>query len=163
MLRRPDGTLANVSNRRVGIPIALRRLVGNRDQRRCRFSGCSESRYTDIHHVRHREHGGKHSSSNLATLCWFHHRLVHEGGWALRGDANGELVAITPNGDALQPTSLACSSAETLAAHNRESGVDVDALTTIPRWHGEGLDLGHAVSSLWYANHPEDHAAAPAA
>lgn len=36
--------------------------------------------------------------SNLVMLCWFHDRMVHEGGWRIEGDPKGELVFIAPDG-----------------------------------------------------------------
>jgi hypothetical protein len=39
------------------------------------------------------------------------------------------------------------------ARNNAEHGLDIDASTAIPQWGGESLDLGWAVTSLWYANH----------
>ena len=29
---------------------------------------------------------------NMTLLCPYHHRLVHEGGWRIEGDPNGELI-----------------------------------------------------------------------
>lgn len=30
--------------------------------------------------------------SNLISLCCWHHRLVHEGGWVILGDPEGEVT-----------------------------------------------------------------------
>ncbi|MDQ4097597.1 MAG: HNH endonuclease, partial [Actinomycetota bacterium] len=36
--------------------------------------------------------------SNLLWLCPFHHRLVHEGGWRIRGDPEGDVTFVRPDG-----------------------------------------------------------------
>jgi hypothetical protein len=35
-------------------------------------------------------------------LCPFHHRLVHEGGWRIRGDPNHDVVFVRPDGRPLR-------------------------------------------------------------
>ena len=45
-------------------------------------------------------------------------------------------------------------------ALNEEAGLAIDADTILPMWSGDRLDLGWAVTSLWYSNHPEARAAA---
>ena len=52
--------------------------------RGCRFPGCG-SRFTDAHHVQHWADGGATRLDNLILLCRTHHRLLHEGGFRLRG------------------------------------------------------------------------------
>ena len=160
LLRGANGEPTNVSDLHGSIPRSLRRLVASRDQGRCRFPGCGEHRYTDVHHVRHREHGGANTAHNLVTLCWFHHRLVHEGGWTLTVESTGRgaapvLLAITPDGNRLPmapppDADLADGGIERL---NQELGIDIDATTTIPQWYGDRLDLGWAVTWAWHANH----------
>ena len=68
---------------------ALRRALEARD-RGCRFQGCSHERWLDAHHVVHWADGGETSLGNTLLLCSRHHRLLHEGGFAIRADANGE-------------------------------------------------------------------------
>ena len=64
------------------IPPALRRALTARD-RGCRFPGCTNRLFVDAHHVRHWARGGETSIGNLVLLCRRHHRLVHEGGYAV--------------------------------------------------------------------------------
>ncbi|HEV2415909.1 MAG TPA: hypothetical protein VGX27_13980, partial [Candidatus Dormibacteraeota bacterium] len=36
---------------------------------------------TQAHHVDFWRHGGKTNHRKMVPLCYYHHRLVHEGGW----------------------------------------------------------------------------------
>ena len=58
--------------------------------RGCRFPGCSHERWLDAHHVVHWADGGETRLENTLLLCSRHHRLLHEGGFAIRAGANGE-------------------------------------------------------------------------
>jgi hypothetical protein len=48
----------------------------------CRFPGCDRQvNWSNPHHIIYRSRGGSDKLTNLLLLCFFHHRLVHEGGW----------------------------------------------------------------------------------
>ena len=47
-------------------------------------------------HLRHWANDGETRLANLALLCAYHHRLVHEGGWRLVREDDGSLQAIPP-------------------------------------------------------------------
>ena len=48
----------------------------------CRFPGCDRQvDWSSPHHIVHWARGGPNNLPNLVLLCYFHHRLVHEGGW----------------------------------------------------------------------------------
>jgi hypothetical protein len=79
------------------VPRRVARLVRRRD-RTCRFPGCGRARALHLHHVVHRADLGPSVAANVALLCWYHHGLVHEGGWTVAGDAEGELVFEHPSG-----------------------------------------------------------------
>jgi hypothetical protein len=58
-----------------------RRALRTRD-RGCRFTGCDRPvDWTNPHHIIHWARGGPSNLPNMVLLCYFHHRLVHEGGW----------------------------------------------------------------------------------
>ena len=79
------------------IPAWLGRYLRCRDGG-CRFPGCGRTRWTQAHHVVHWARGGPTDSSNLLTLCTFHHVALHEGGWRISGDPDGDVVFIRPDG-----------------------------------------------------------------
>jgi len=48
----------------------------------CRFPGCDRQvNWSSPHHIKFWSRGGSGNLPNLVLLCFFHHRLVHEGGW----------------------------------------------------------------------------------
>lgn len=58
---------------------AQRRALMIRDQGRCQFAGCHQSRHLKAHHLIHWFDGGPTDLDNLILLCQFHHTAVHEG------------------------------------------------------------------------------------
>jgi hypothetical protein len=76
---------------------AQRREIQRRD-RRCRFPGCGNNIFTDVHHIVHWVDQGPTDLSNLVTLCDHHHHRVHEGQWKMTGNANGILRFVGPSG-----------------------------------------------------------------
>lgn len=77
------GDAVSVSPARRYPPVWMARQLRHRD-RGCVFPGCGTRSYTVAHHVRPWSRGGPTTLENLALLCSFHHRLVHEEGWRLR-------------------------------------------------------------------------------
>lgn len=96
----PDRVPIGIGRRSRQIPGWLYRVLKDRDHT-CRFPGCDRARWTQHHHIRHWTQNGATDTDNLVTLCWFHHRLVHEGGWRVKGDANVWLDFIDPSGNVL--------------------------------------------------------------
>ena len=66
----------------------------------CRFPGCARMRLLHSHHIVLWP-DGRTEEENLIMLCRIHHRLMHEGKWSIRGDANGEVEFVKPTGEAL--------------------------------------------------------------
>ena len=94
-----------VGRRTRAVPPAIRRALRVRDGG-CRFPGCDRSRYVQAHHIKHWADGGETALGNLVTLCSFHHRLVHEGGYGVRVD-EGEIRFTRPDGGVIAPAGKA--------------------------------------------------------
>jgi hypothetical protein len=76
---------------------AQRREVMRRD-RHCRFPGCTNVTFTNVHHIIRWEPDGRTDLDNLALMCLHHHHVVHSNGWTMSGNANDELEFIGPTG-----------------------------------------------------------------
>jgi hypothetical protein len=83
------------ANRQVSAHVA--REIHHRDGG-CRWRGCDRQGWINIHHIIEWTDHGLTEPFNLVMLCWFHHRMVHEGRWKIEGDANFELTFIAPDG-----------------------------------------------------------------
>ena len=75
----------------------MMRQLRHRD-RTCTFPGCGNRRFAHAHHIRWWSQGGRTDLDNLALVCTFHHRLVHEHGWNLERAPNGEVRWLRPGG-----------------------------------------------------------------
>jgi hypothetical protein len=78
-------------------PAWMLRQIRYRD-RECRFPGFGARRFTEAHHVVWWRHGGRTDLDNLVLICSFHHRLVHEHGWSLRRQPDGQFRWFHPDG-----------------------------------------------------------------
>jgi hypothetical protein len=78
-------------------PPWLRRQVYQRDGGCCVWPGCQQRRWRIIHHLRPWPEGAT-DLTNLALLCWAHHRMVHRQGWRITGDAERMLEFLDPHG-----------------------------------------------------------------
>ena len=76
---------------------AQRREIMRRD-RHCRFPGCTNVTFANVHHITPWKPDGRTDLDNLALLCVHHHHRVHHGQWAMYGDANDELTFVGPTG-----------------------------------------------------------------
>jgi hypothetical protein len=76
---------------------AQRREVRRRD-RHCRFPGCTNATFADVHHVVPWRRDGRTDLDNLALLCRHHHGVVHRRGWSMTGNANDALRFVGPTG-----------------------------------------------------------------
>jgi len=146
----PDGRLLEVGARTRTIPPALRRALGHRDGG-CRFPGCG-SRFTEGHHLRHWANGGPTTLGNLALLCRRHHRAVHEEGYQIERQPDGELQFRRPDGRPLPavPSAAAVPAdpVHALRSRHEAQGLRIHARTARPSWLGERLDVGWAIDVL---------------
>ena len=101
----PGGEPVAAERRGRTVPAAVRRGLLARDGG-CRFrrsdrpqERCDRpAEWCDGHHVQYQSLRGPHILINLALLCRFHHRMVHEGGWRIVLGADGELDFVPPGG-----------------------------------------------------------------
>jgi Domain of unknown function (DUF222)/HNH endonuclease len=143
-----DGQLTEVGARTRTIPPALRRALHHRDKG-CRFPGCGLP-FDQGHHIRHWAHGGPTTLSNLAVLCRRHHRAVHEEGFQVERQPDGELYFRRPDGRRLPevPGTPEVPATPCEALRTRHDALDIHARTATPGWLGERLDVGYAISVL---------------
>jgi len=145
-----DGRVVEIGARTRTIPPALRRALHHRD-RGCRFPGCGV-RFGQGHHIRHWAQGGPTTLSNLALLCRRHHRAVHEEGYQLDRQPDGELRFSRPDGRLLPevppPAAVPDDPVECLRARHDAEGLRLHAGTATPGWLGEHLDVGYAIDVL---------------
>ena len=69
---------------------AQHREVRRRD-RHCRFPGCGNQVFTNVHHIKEWKPDRGPENCNLALLCVHHHGLVHSKQWTMSGNANDVL------------------------------------------------------------------------
>jgi hypothetical protein len=130
-----------ISRKTRTIPPALQRALRARD-RGCRFPGCENRRFVDGHHVHHWARGGETNLDNLLLLCRRHHRLVHEGGYAVDQhmrfyDPWGRRIPRVPHPPRGDPTEL--------LHHDHAVAIGPD---TCAGGEGEEMDLELAVDAL---------------
>ena len=77
------------------IPPGIRNAVVLRD-RKCRWAGgCNQpASACEVHHTKHKKHGGKTSTADCVLLCFFHHQIaIHRWGWTLIVNPDGTTTA----------------------------------------------------------------------
>jgi hypothetical protein len=145
-----DGRVVEVAARTRTIPPALRRALHHRD-RACRFPGCGV-RFGQGHHIRHWAQGGPTTLSNLALLCRRHHRAIHEEGYQVNREPDGELRFRRPDGQLLAEVPRAPEvpgdPGRALRAWHEAEGLVLHARTAMPGWLGERLNVGYAIDVL---------------
>lgn len=98
----------------------------------------------------------------LVTLCGFHHRLVHEGGYGLRRTDDGLLVFTRPDGKRVENNGAQCfrgnisppagdvgfedSLRDYLRKH--EPRLSITAATSRCQWRGETMDYSQAIEAM---------------
>jgi hypothetical protein len=92
-----SGHPLDVGRKQRVVSTPLRRALYARD-RGCTFPGCHRKRYLDGHHLEHWINGGETKPENLALLCTYHHRMLHEGGFSIAKEADETLRFVTADG-----------------------------------------------------------------
>jgi len=174
-----DGEPLDVGRKTRSIPLPLKRALRSRDGG-CRFPGCDRTRFTEGHHVKHWADGGETKLSNLVSLCGFHHKLVHEGGFGLTATDDGLFVFTRPDGRRIPECGCnPCTTSEpgrfsgsALRSESRvpdgtlrmtsfedslrfhmerlNPGVTVDAQTSRCKWLGERMDYDIAIEGMQF-------------
>jgi hypothetical protein len=76
-----DSMVMDVGRATRVVSAPTRRALQQRDQG-CRWPGCDRQvSWSTPHHIVAWARGGPTRLHNLVLLCYYHHRLVHEGGW----------------------------------------------------------------------------------
>ncbi len=148
-LETAKGEPLSVGRKTRSIPPAIRRALNRRDGG-CRFPGCTCSRFVDAHHINHWADGGETSMKNLVLLCRRHHRMVHEEGFSIHPQADGEIFFTDPQGRHLPPAAKLRFRGNVIAltTENAQSGVQISPDTGKCCWGGEQMDDDLAVLCL---------------
>lgn len=145
----PDGSPRDAGRRVRLVTAALRRLVEERDQGRCRFPSCHRRRRLHAHHVRHWSQGGRTDLDNLVLLCSFHHQLVHEHGYTVMARTGGGFGFACPDGTSIDPAPTTAGDA---GLHHLTAPLHsppwITSETTTPQWWGDPLHLTDVVDGL---------------
>jgi len=83
-----DGTVIAEDRARTFVSQKRRRAIVRRDGR-CRWPGCNRRLRLQVHHLQPSSWGGADDTSNLASVCAYHHGLlVPHGDYVLEGNPN---------------------------------------------------------------------------
>jgi len=98
----PDGQPIGIGRKSRQIPAWMVRQLRHRDDG-CRFPGCLRTRWLKFHHIEWWSKGGRTDRENLISVCGHHHKLMHEGGWRLRGSPSGKVEFFDAQGRVARP------------------------------------------------------------
>jgi hypothetical protein len=143
-----DGDPLSVERQTRVIPVRIRRALHARDKGCCTFPGCQQKAFLDGHHILHWAQGGPTSLANLALLCRFHHRLLHEGGYDMRVE-EGRFAFRRPDGSVIPaaPATIAPKNGD-IVALNIEQGTTIDSETCVTTWVGDQMNYSTGVGWL---------------
>ncbi len=143
-----EGIPLSVGRKTRTIPPALRRAIYARDET-CRYPGCENRRFTDLHHIKHWADGGETSYENLIRLCTYHHGFGHEGGFTIEALAGDRFAFRRPDGSVIpECPSLRVRGPDRVTLENRRRGLDIDPGTCRSLDNGERFDMDITVEGL---------------
>lgn len=144
----PQGRPLSIGRKSRVVPRWLRRALTSRDGG-CRFPGCGEATFIEAHHIRHWIEHGETALDNLLQLCFFHHRLVHEGGYSIMLLPSGEVEVRRANGTLIEAQSHTTKSySADLSQQLARVGVAIKP-DAVPEWSQQHVPLGDVVSGLF--------------
>ena len=103
LYRDEGGKITGIGRTSRTVPAWMRRAVEERDGGTCTFPACERDVHLECHHILPVAQGGPTVLDNLLLVCWTHHKLAHEGGWSLRGEAGPHITWVRPDGSAFEP------------------------------------------------------------
>jgi hypothetical protein len=142
-----DGRLLTVGRKTRSIPPWIRRGLHHRDHG-CRFPGCDLRVFIEAHHIHHWADGGETSLDNLVELCWFHHRMLHEGGFKIERGESGDPVFCSPKGMPIEAVPSETPPEGDVMSKLAAMGVGVEPRACVPNWSGGRMKLGHIINLL---------------
>ena len=143
-----DGEVRDVGRKKRTVPPRMRKALEQRDLS-CVFPGCARKKFCHGHHIVHWTHHGKTKLVNLALLCPFHHRLVHEGGYSMRVEADGSFTFVTPAGRIVARTvERDPGDPRALIERHRKERLEIDERTCTTLWDGTPPNFGDCVEAL---------------
>ena len=145
-----DGNPLAASNKTRTIPASVRRAVHARDQR-CAFPACDRP-IAQIHHIVYRSRRGATVLTNLAGVCWFHHRLVHEGGYTAELGEDGRPRFFRPDGKLIDPAPTVAIDPDDggIEGANLDHGLEIECDTVAGGWCGDTLDASLATDNIMW-------------
>lgn len=148
-----DGQPLSVGRRSRAIPGHIRTALASRDQG-CVFPGCGATRFVEGHHIVHWAKGGATSLSNLLSLCWHHHVLLHEGGYRIVVGEPGRFTFLRPDGSQVGARAEDDEEGEEgegkgEVTSTAQLGFPVERRDTLCPYSGGRMNLGDVIAGLY--------------
>jgi Domain of unknown function (DUF222)/HNH endonuclease len=155
----PDGTPLALGRKRRTVSGALKRALLRRDAMCC-FPGCTHRKFLEGHHLQHWADGGETNLSNLALVCDFHHRFVHEYGYTVDLGSDQRPRFRDPKGHTVeaQPARPGPPGLGWPAIRTAHAALALHAETAGAGWDGTHVDYPALVGHLLVAGAVTTHA-----
>lgn len=145
------GEPLSVGRRTRTIPAAIKRALLVRDKT-CRFPGCSNRLFLDGHHIQHWADGGETKLDNLALICAFHHKSLHQHGYSIEVAPDGALVFRDSFGEVIPATGerprWESRKVGRTAIAKQNEGLGLHAATGACKWNGRAVNYQLVVNAL---------------